>query len=73
MRRNTIDIQKEVYTSLKALERVKNLSKISAIAVKALDKDSLDVEDFEEIFKMIIEECERIETSVSNLETLDNE
>lgn len=69
---NTINIQKEVYTSLKALERVKNISKISAISVKALDKDSLNVEDFEEIFKMIIEECEIIETSVSNLETLDN-
>jgi hypothetical protein len=68
-----INIQKEVYTSLKALERVKNISKISAISVKALDKDSLNIEDFEEIFKIIIEECEVIETAVSNLETLDNE
>jgi hypothetical protein len=67
-----IDIQKEVYTSLKALERVKNISKISAIAVKALDKDSLNIEDFEEVFKMIIEECEKVETSVSILEMLDN-
>jgi len=67
-----IDIQKEVYTSLKALERVKSLSKISAIAVKSLDKDSLSIEDFEEIFKMIIDECEMIETSVSILEMLDN-
>lgn len=69
---NTIDIQKEVYTSLKALERVKNISKISAISVKALDKDNLNLEDFEEVFKIIIEECRIIETSVSNLETLDN-
>jgi hypothetical protein len=68
-----INIQKEVYTSLKALERVKNISKISAISVKALDKDSLNIEDFEEIFKIIIEECEVIETAVSNLDTLDNE
>lgn len=69
----SIDIQKEVYTSLKALERVKNVSKISAIAVKALDKDSLNIEDFEEIFKIIVGECETIETSVSILEMLDNE
>ena len=70
---NSIDIQKEVYTSLKALERVKNLSKVSAISVKSLDKDSLNIEDFEEIFKMIIEECERVETSVSILEMIDRE
>ena len=70
---NSIDVQKEVYTSLKALERVKNLSKVSAISVKSLDKDNLNIEDFEEIFKMIIEECERVETSVSILEMLDRE
>ena len=70
---NSIDVQKEVYTSLKALERVKNLSKVSAISVKSLDKDSLNIEDFEEIFKIIIEECERVETSVSILEMLDRE
>ena len=68
-----IDIQKEVYTSLKALERVKNLSKVSAVSVKALDKEHLNLEDFEEIFKIIIEECERVETSISILEMLDNE
>lgn len=69
----TIDIQKEVYTSLKALERVKNLSKVSAVSVKALDKEHLNLEDFEEIFKIIIEECERVETSISILEMLDKE
>jgi len=68
-----IDIQKEVYTSLKALERVKSLSKISAIAVKALDKDNLNLEDFEGVFETIIKECESIEASISTLEMLDNE
>jgi len=67
-----IDIQKEVYTSLKALEMVKSLSKISAIAVKALDKDSLNLEDFEGVFEAIIKECESIESSISTLEILDN-
>jgi hypothetical protein len=67
-----IDIQKEVYTSLKALERVKNISKISAISVKALDKDGLSIEDFEEVFKIIIDECENVEGSISRLELLDN-
>jgi len=68
----SIDIQKEVYISLKALERVKNLSKISAIAVKALDKDNLNLEDFEGVFETIIKECENIETAVSILEMLDD-
>jgi len=69
---NKVNIQKEVLGSYKALERIKNLSKISAIAVKALDKDSLNIEDLEEVFKMIIDECEEVEGSVSRLELLDN-
>ena len=67
-----VNIQKEVLSSYKALERIKNLSKISAIAVKALDKDSLNIEDLEEVFKMIIDECEEVEGSISRLELLDN-
>jgi len=69
---NKVNIQKEVLGSYKALERIKNLSKISAIAVKALDKDSLNIEDLEEVFKMIIDECEEVEGSISRLELLDN-
>ena len=69
---NKVNIQKEVLGSYKALERIKNLSKISAISVKALDKDSLNIEDFEEVFKIIIDECENVEGSISRLELLDN-
>jgi len=64
-----VSIQEEVLASYRALEGIKNLSKISAIAVKSLDKDSLKVEDFEEIFKIIISKCEEVETSISILET----
>jgi hypothetical protein len=66
-----VNIQKEVYASYKALETIKSISKISAIAVKSLDNSTLKIEDFEEIFKTIITKCEEVETSVSLLETLD--
>lgn len=66
-----INISEEVLKSYSALERVKNLSRISAISTKALDKKGLNIEDFEEIFKIIIEECEKVETAVSILEMLD--
>lgn len=69
---NTLDIQKEILSSYTALERIKNLSKISAISIKSTNNEDLKIEDFEEVFSIIIELSERVEDSVSKLETLDN-
>lgn len=69
---NSLDIQKEILSSYTALERIKNLSKISAISIKSTNNEDLKIEDFEEVFSIIIELSERVEDSVSKLEALDN-
>jgi len=69
---NTINIEEEVIKSYKALEGIKTLSKVSALSIKSLNEDDLKIDDFIEIFNIIIDKAEQVEESVSKLELLDN-
>jgi len=69
---NTINIEEEVIKTYKALEGIKTLSKVSALSIKSLNEDDLKIDDFIEIFNIIIDKAEQVEESVSKLELLDN-
>lgn len=72
-----IDITKEAHRAYILLDRVKSLSKISTVSIlgshEGFSKQSIEIEDFEEVFRIIIECASETEDILSRFETLKEE